>query len=193
MALNLKLECKQRNDCKVITFKDASDWSLNNIDVSSIQKGQLMLKISIQRPLQPIVEYEPIDLYDKFGPFTNISDLEFNLKVTDVFGLDTKCCVFPDGIYTINYTYIDGEDVYTLNRDILIDGLVHSQVYRLMLNIPLKYACCCPNERKIFNIIYCYSYLQAMHVSTTIVDKVAVLNELLTLENILKNGNPYTW
>ena len=197
----LELEMVERNDNKLITFTDTSDWDNSNLNPLYISSGQLTLNITIQTTSGAPRAYAGIDLYDTFGPFTTAADMVFAVDpsrlVTDdeaAIPLGTSDTQFPDGVYTISYVYeyTPGESE-SMTRYVLVDGQVAVRVAELMCSIPPKYECGGPHEKQVQNIIYAEAYLRAMHASTTLVSVTYILKELETLEDILANGNSYTW
>ena len=200
-VLSLVLSMVQRNDCKLLTFIDESDW-LNTlgIDPSAITSGDLTLSISIQTTSGSTVAYNAIDVYDEFGPFTTEADMVYPIdasmliRTSDSVALGTSATVLPDGIYTIAYVYDNGvDDPISFSRYVLVDGIVANRVNALLRSIPTKYECGGPHEASVLNIVYANTYLLAMHASSVIVDVAYILKELGTLEDILDNGSLYTW
>lgn len=196
----LELTMVQRNDNKLITFTDTGSWD-GIATIADISSGELTLTITIQTTSGSAVEYTGIDVYDKFdGPFSTQSDMVYEIDPSMLIvsggstALGTDDDVFPDGVYTISYVYDNGiDEASSFSRYVLVDGVVANKVYTLLRSIPAKYECGGPHEKQILSIMYANTYLQAMHASSIMVNVTYILNELETLEDILANGNLYTW
>jgi hypothetical protein len=144
------------------------------------------------------IEYDRINLYDIFGPFTNVTDLTFNLNasmlITNGVVLGDDTTPLLDGWYTIVYGFEDISntyaDVYT-NGSIFIDGNIRKKVYDKLREVPYSNTWSLLNKdynewSTIIYPLYFYSLFTGMLSELSAARKTAVLNILSTLERLTK-------
>jgi len=143
--------------------------------------------------------YNTVDLYASFGPFTDRTDLVFDIDPSMLIstvngqaqGTDEDRLL--DGWYNITYTFTDTSLTYAdsiVSTDIFVDGVIRTKVYTSLKNV--IYA----NEFERFNIDfkewkdilypqYYYSMFVGMLAEVSIARKVEVLSILKSLETLL--------
>lgn len=210
MALSLSFDVTERNDNKLLTVLDTTGiydivtnddgWGAPNPVVTDIDGVTHTLELDITLTISngTVTTYDSIDLFTLFGPFTDISDLSFALNCSMLqsggTALGTSDDEFPDGLYTITYTYDKGlGSVITVTNTILLDGRVANALYELLRTLPTDYECGQCNEKEILDIIFMKTYLDAIHASVYSARTTAILDQLGVLENLLTNVSSYTW
>jgi hypothetical protein len=213
MGLSLSFTVAESNDNKTITVTDTTGeynavtndtgWETGgatNPDPAGIDgtTHTLQLVVTITTADGTETEYDAIDLYDEFGPFTDLTDLVFALdcSMLEVSGdaLGTSDDEFPDGIYKFVYIYDEGEltENYA-NSDILIEGRIRNAVYELYRTIPTTYNCQDCKSKQILDIIFTKAYYDSMVISAYSAREIELLNMLSVIERLVTNGSSYTW
>lgn len=205
MALNLSLTYVQRKDNKAIILSDNTGsysvdnpggWGAPNIEVTDIDGSTHTLTMDVVKKGKDNNDtvFDTIDLYQRFGPFTDTTDLVFTLTadmfISDGSTLGTSEDVIPDGVY--EFTYIADKGLGTessLEGTLLIDGVVRTKVYKLLSEIPTKYNCINYKSPKIDYAILANSYLDSMHASAYLARIDDILMSLETLQKIVLNGD----
>lgn len=137
-----------------------------------------------------------VDLFSEFSPFATQSDLVYT--ITAVLLGDTANSLLVDGLYELDYnitTVIDGTtETYSLNVTILVYGQVKVATYEKLRNIPVLYMCQdgCPTS-EIAEADLCGAYLSGIENSAYVAKTEELLNMLIVLDNIIKNGSNITW
>lgn len=215
MALEISLDTPiQSNDNTVIKFTDNTGiyaavtnvhgWGSPNTAVSDIDgvTHTLELLVSITTSSGTQVDYEYIDLYDEFGPFTTVNDLEFAitsdilLEGTDPLG--TTEDVLPDGWYEISYVVdrdLAGED--TFSYQLLVDGNIRLKVDNALRELPYLWntradALNSRDWETLLGGLKKLSYFNGMLADVTTAKEEEVLDILGTLEDICLIDNSRT-
>lgn len=213
MALSLSFSVVERNDNKLLTITDTAGtyhavdnptgWetgAATNPDPADIDgvTHTLGLDITVTTSDGTATTYDTIDVFTLFGPFADAGDLVFALDCTMLVSggsaLGTAASEFPDGLYTINYTYDDGlgTEVTTVST-VLLDGIVANDLYELLRTMPVSYDCEACYDKKTMDIIFAKMYLDAIHASAYSARTTSILNQLTVVENLLRNVSNYTW
>ena len=210
MALNLQIDSVvQSNDNTVLRITDGTGlynvttnpggWGSPNPAVSVIDGStyHLYLDVVITTSDGTETTYDQIELYDEFGSFTDVNDLVYDLDASMLISsgsaLGTSTSVFPDGWYSITYSFEDDGATYTNSTTtslMVIDGVVRNLVYDKLRDIPYS------TDWKIFNtdykewydILYPLYYnglLEGMLSEVSSARKTEILAILATLERLL--------
>lgn len=156
----------------------------------------LNLAITIKTSDGTETTYDTIELYDEFGPFTDINDLSFDIDASmliDSVALGTSETQLPDGWYDITYSFVDDGSTYTDSSttvSIFVDGIVREKIYDKVRDIPYS------TDWKIFNNDYKEwsdivnpMYLYGLHTGilseVSAARKTEVLTSLGVLETLL--------
>lgn len=207
MAFTLAFEVVERNDNKLLTITDTSGevatgtvtgWGSPNPAYTGINGSThtLELEISITTSDGLEVEYDTIDLYDEFGPFSSVTDLVFPLdcsmlKVSSV-AMGTSDDEFPDGIYKINYVYDDGlvTEESTESSEIIY-GKVRNAVYELLRMMTTSYEYEGYIDDGVLLAIFTNTYLDGILASDPVARRNSVTSQLYVLERLLINESTY--
>ena len=210
MALSLSFAVAESNNNKLISVTDdtgvydaltnTGGWGAPNPAVADIDGATHTLGLSITITTSDGTEttYDTIDLYDEFGPFADVTDLEFDLDcsmlISGTTALGTADDEFPDGIYTFDYIYDEGlgSEVST-EVDVLIEGKVRNAIYELYRTIPTIYNCQDCKTKQILDIIFTRAYYKSMIISAYVARETELLNMLAVIERLVTNGSSYTW
>ncbi len=212
MALALKMTTPvQSNDATTIQIVDdtgvyaagtnTGGWGTPNQEVSYINgsTAHLYLGITITTSSGAVVTYDDIELYNLIGPATSVEDLVFNITpdmlISDGIPLGDVDSTFPDGWYSIKYSFLDDLATYppTSNtHNILMDGTVKIQIYDKLRDIPYSNLWVLFNHdfKEWYDILYPQYYngiLVGMELNTNAANKNVNLNILGTLERLLNN------
>ena len=138
-----------------------------------------------------------VDLYAlNTGPFTDQSELVFTIT-SDLLGLGADA-LLPDGLYALEYnvTY-DGTDqgaanpvTQLLEVTVLVYGQVKVAVYDKYRQIPAW--CNCKDDDALFKIMetdLMGAYLTAIETSAFIAKTEELINMLIVLDDMVKNGS----
>jgi hypothetical protein len=132
----------QSSDSKILRVTDATtDWGDGgNTAISSISAlTPYTLQFTITTSDGIVTVYDAIDLFEAFGPFTDETDLVFditaNLLISDSQALGTSDDELPDGWYEITYSF-NGGTVVTATSQVVIDGVIRNKIYDKVLTIP---------------------------------------------------------
>ncbi len=140
-----------------------------------------------------------VDLYAlNTGPFTDQSELVYTIT-SQLLG-DGTDDLLEDGLYALEYnvTY-DGEDqaggspnpqTQLLEVTILVYGQVKVAVYDKYRQIPAW--CDCKDDDALFNIMetdICGAYLVAIETSAYLAKTEELINMLIVLDDMVKNGS----
>jgi len=209
MALELKLTYTQSKDNKILTFTDASGiydannlggWGTPNPSVTDIDGVAHTLTLDVvKRGIDNAdTTYDTIDLYDLAGPFATVEDLIFpitgDMLVSNGTGASAVGEVLADGIYEFTYKYDKGLGTEaSLIGTLLITGVVETEVYSLLSNIPDVYNQDNYKSRKIDFTIFSYSYLQSILSASYLSKTDDILRSLTTLQKLITNGNNSTF
>lgn len=159
----------------------------------------LYLDIAVTKSDNVTTTYDQIELYDEFGPFTDVTDLVFDIDCTllqvSSVAIGTATDSIPDGWYTITYSFVDDGSSYTdstVTSYALIDGIVRNKVYNELRDVPystewIRYSNDFTEWTNILYPLYYYSLLQGMVSEVSNARKTEVLEMLATLERILVN------
>jgi hypothetical protein len=134
-----------------------------------------------------------VDLYSQFGPFTTQNDMVYTITAA-LLG-DTADSELIDGLYELDYTLgYGGTGTATLNVTILVYGIVKVATYEKLRNINVWYMCTdgCPTD-EIQEADLCGAYLSSIENSAYVAKTEELLNMLVVLDNIVKNGSNITW
>lgn len=209
MALTLSLSFQERNDNTAIIVTDTSGvtpvstgWGGSNISYTDIDNATYSLTLDVMVTTSDFVEtiYDTIDLYDLAGPFAAYDDLTFTidstvLKVAGI-AIGTEDDVLTDGVWKFNYTVttLPNTTYSTTETEVLIDGVIKSEVYDMIRTIPTAYECLHDEiPREIKEAMHAYSYLMAMESSAFTARLEELLNQLNVLERIVTYGSDYNW
>jgi len=213
MALALSFSVEERNDNKRLTVTDTAGeynaitnptgWGGINTDVSVLNgvTNTIDLDITLTTSDGTATVYDTIDLYTIFlpvGGFVDISDLVFELNCSMLqasgTALGTSDSEFPDGLYTITYSYNKGGlDEVSHTNTVLLDGRVANALYELLRTLPTSYECGGCHDKQILDIIFMNTYLMSIHASAFSARTTSILNQLAVLEKLLTNVSTYTW
>lgn len=211
MALSsLALSFTERNDNIALIIQDitgtdgSTDWGVGtNISYTDIDGSSydLLLDIVITTSDGTETTYDQIDLYSEFGPFVTYDDMVFTitadmLKVSTVAQFEVGDTL-PDGIWDITYTVTNagtaGADV-TLQEDVLIYGVVKYEVYDAIRQVPRIYELVGEvDTRTVWEALLKIAYLEALQASAYVSMSEELLDQLETLENLVRNGSNNTW
>ena len=133
-----------------------------------------------------------IDLFTVFGPFASQNDMVYT--VTAALLGDTADSLLVDGLYELDYNITSPIGTTNLNVTILVYGQVKVATYEKLRNIPVLYMCQdgCPTA-EISEADLCGAYLSGIENSAYIAKTEELLNMLIVLDNIIKNGSNITW
>ncbi len=138
-----------------------------------------------------------INLFAQFGPFTTQADMVYTITAA-LLG-DTADSILPDGLYALDYNIrvqvAGGPPVdSTLNVIILVYGIVKAATYEKLRNISVLYMCNdgCPSP-EISEADLCGAYLSSIENSAYVAKTEELMNMLIVLDNIIKNGSNITW
>lgn len=138
-----------------------------------------------------------VDLLTEFGPFLIQDDLVYTITAA-LLG-DTPDSLLVDGLYELTYNIriqvAGGPPVdSTLVVTILVYGQVKVATYEKLRQIPIHYMCIdgCPSP-EISEADLCGAYLSGIENSAYIAKTEELLNMLIVLDNIIKNGSNITW
>lgn len=141
-----------------------------------------------------------VDLFAEFGPFATQDDMVYT--ITALLLGDTADTLLVDGLYELDYavTYTGEVNVNsyyktdTLNVTILVYGQVKVATYEKLRQVPVLYMCQdgCPTA-EISEADLCGAYLSGIENSAYIAKTEELLNMLIVLDNIIKNGSNITW
>jgi len=210
MVLSLSFSVEERNDNKIITVTDSTGvydaltntggWGAPNPEVTDIDGSNHTLEmiITITTSDNVEVEYDPIDLFTEFGPFTTTADLVFELDCSMLLigteALGTTDTEFPDGIYEVVYIYDRGlgsEVSTTVN--LLIEGQSRNSVYNLLREVPTIYNCSDCRSRVILDTLLSKAFLDAIRASAYVAQEENLLKDLAVLERLVIDGSNYNW
>lgn len=138
-----------------------------------------------------------IDLLALFGPFASQDDMVYTITAA-IMG-DTSGSLLVDGLYTL--TYIIESQITTgairtdtLTVTILVYGQVKVATYQKLRQIPSWYMC---NDGRVKSEIseadLCGAYLTGIENSAYIAKTEELINMLIQLDSIIKNGSNITW
>lgn len=208
MALNLQLTSLQSNDNKILQFTDntgsysvsnTGGWGAPNLDITAINGSTHTLELGI-RIVTPNenTTYDYIDLYDSFGPFTQLSNLLFTVdRSTLVIGavpLGTANETLPDGLYYVTYIVDRGLAGETsLEYVMFVDGNVRNSVYNKLRTIPTSYMCSNCSNKDINDAIFAFAYLKALESTAYVAKTEELLNGLSILERLVIYGSNCSW
>jgi hypothetical protein len=212
----LEITCSvlEQNDSKALVFTDntptgeATSWGEGgNIAVTDIDGSTHTLELQLTfKTSAETVEYDYIDLYDEFGPFTTQADLVFTitpllLKVDgSVPDGITSDSLITDGVVYI--TYVVDRDLGTENvfeEVALAYTQIREKVYdKLRLLDMAKFSTytmplSTEYTRGISDCLFMYTYIKAMEASAYVNLEQEILNELDAVEKLYVNGCNYTW
>lgn len=215
MALILDLSCVERNDNTALIIRDTTGtdtdttgWGYSsNTDFTEIHATgnnttySLNLVITITGSDNVEVEYDPIDLYSEFGPFTLYTSLTFTIDpsylLVDGVPQFVAGDLLPDGVYTFAYTLVDEQDDannITTTKKFLINGQVQTGTYDLLREVTTNYDLQLTTfDRKTKDAMFAYNYLVAMKASEYEAKWEECINQLFTLERIVRNGSNLSW
>ena len=142
---------------------------------------------------------DQIDLYAEFGgPWTDVSQLVYTIT-SDLLGIGADI-ELPDGLYALEYnvTYTgtnqDGAQPNPLTQPFEVTVLVYGQVkvavYDKYRQIPAW--CNCQDDDKLHEILetdLCGAYLTAIETSAFIAKTEELINMLIVLDDMVKNGS----
>ena len=218
MALLLKIEdITQSNDATILKIVDGTGLydSTTNVNgwraedeatlatlpkVSDINgtTRTLYLDIVLTNSSKEEITYERLNLYELFGPFTDITDLSFNINATmliaDGLTLGDTTTPLLDGWYTLSYGFEDTsntyDDVYS-DGSIFVDGNIRKAVYAKLRAIPYSHTWDLFNKdykewNTIVEPIYYYGLFTGMLSELSASRKTEILNILYTLERLTK-------
>lgn len=139
----------------------------------------------------PVVKSQ-VDLYAEFGPFLSQNDMVYTITAL-LFG-DEANSLLIDGLYALTYRLTTPTGVSTLNVTILVYGQVKVATYEKLRNISVLYMCNdgCPSP-EISEADLCGAYLSSIENSAYVAKTEELLNMLIVLDNIIKNGSNITW
>ena len=135
-----------------------------------------------------------VDLLAEFGPFTDQSQMVYTIT-SDLLGTGTDA-LLEDGLYEIDYnvTYrgVAGtlSKVQVLNTTLLVYGQVKVAVYDKYRQIPAW--CNCQDSDSLHEILetdLCGAYLVAIETSAYIAKTEELINMLIVLDDMVKNGS----
>lgn len=139
-----------------------------------------------------------VDLYTlNSGPFTLLSELEYTITAA-LLG-DEADSELIDGLYELTYNIIatiaGGEEyIQELNVTILVYGVVKVATYEKLRTISTLYVC---KDGAVADEIseadLCGAYLSSIENSAYIAKTEELINMLIVLDNIVKNGSNITW
>lgn len=205
---------EERNDASALVVTDTSTdfWGESDgeggqypepgdIIINDGGGEYLLLDITVTTSDGTETTYDTIDLYDEFGAFTDESDLVYTITPTMLKESGTSSFTstskLPDGIYEITYTVEVNTAGYsgdTTDYDILLDGQVRADVYDMLRTIPNIYELQGDiDSRDVREAMFAYSYLTGMKASSYVALSENLLNQLSTLEEIVRNGSNATW
>lgn len=213
MALELSFSVVEQNDNKLLTISDTAGiynavtnltgWGAPNPTVSTIDgiSHTLDLDIVLTTSDKLSTIFDTIDLFTTFAPeggFVDVSDLVFELDRSMLkeagVSYGTSDDEFPDGLYTITYTYDKGlATEVEITTTILLDGRVANAVYELLRTLPVQYECGGCHDKEILDIIFMNTYLMSIHSSAYSARTTSVLDQLNVLEKLVTNVSTYTW
>jgi len=213
MALDLSFSVEERNDNLVLIITDTTGQYADPSNTGGWQEGAainpdpadidgvthtLELSVTITLSDGTSTTYDDIDLYDEFGPFSDLNDLVFELDCSmfssSGTALGTDEDEFPDGVYEFTYMYDQGltaEDLETSTA--LIEGQVRNQVYEDLRAIPNTYDCEDCKTKYILDSILAKAWLDAIYSSAYVAQTEEILSNLSTLETLVTDGSRYTW
>jgi hypothetical protein len=154
------------------------------------------LNVKITGVDQVEVNKGTIDLFAEFGPFTTQDDLVYT--ITSALLGDTPNTLLVDGLYELDYIITHQFNlapvVTLLNVTILVYGQVKVATYEKLRQIPVHYMCVdgCPTA-EISEADLCGAYLTGIENSAYIAKTEELINMLIVLDNIIKNGSNITW
>lgn len=193
----------QRNDSKLITITDSTGTGTDGWDgtpaVTDINAStnSLTLDITITTSDGAVTDYDTINLYTEFGPFTTTADLVFELDMSMLLesgiALGTSDDLFPDGLYNIVYTYQKSTNNLHSDYSILIDGTIKADIYEALRTMSTKYECADNHEKDILDIIFTRGYYDGLLATATVGRSNSVITQLRTLEGLVTYGSNYTW
>ena len=133
-----------------------------------------------------------VDLFTEFGPFASQNDMVYTITAA-LLG-DAADSVLLDGLYELTYSLTSPLGVTTLNVTILVYGVVKVATYEKLRNISVWYMCVdgCPSD-EIQEADLCGAYLTSIENSAYVAKTEELLNMLVVLDNIVKNGSNITW
>jgi len=200
MALTPTLSYKERNDNRLLTLNDATlNWGVGgNINVTDVTVATL--DITITTSDSTATTYTQINLIAEFGDgvapeFNTQADMVFEIDATLLLSggvaYGTADDVLPDGIWSITYTI--NTNVGILEEDILIDGIVRTDVYELLRALPVMYNCNECKSKTVSDALYAYGCLNVLQSNAYVAKTEELISLLYTLERIIANGSNYTW
>lgn len=213
MALELSFSIVEQNDNKLVTISDTAGvydaitnltgWGTPNPIVSAIDgtTHTLSLDITLTTSDKLSTIFDTIDLFTTFAPvggFVDVSDLVFGLDRSMLkeagVSYGTSDDEFPDGLYTITYTYDKGlATEVEIITTVLLDGRVANAVYELLRTLPTQYECGGCHDKEILDIIFMNTYLMSVHSSAYSARTTSILDQLNVLEKLVTNVSSYTW
>ena len=155
------------------------------------------LNISVTNLENTVIVKDQIDLYSQFtGPWTSQSEMVYT--ITAALMGDSADSLLVDGLYALNYTIIseiNGEErTDTLSVTILVYGQVKVATYQKLRQIPTLYVCSEGLVKKtISEADLCGAFLTGIENSAYIAKTEELINMLVELNNIVKNGSNITW
>jgi hypothetical protein len=198
MALNVSLSYSERNDNKVLTITDTTTNYDSDGNMAVDQITSLLLNVTIITSDNSELECDTIDLIDIFGSVVLQEDLVFPINTSHLIwngsALGTAESTLPDGIYTFQYVIdssLPTEVSYT--EDVLIEGVIRTQVYSMLRDLPTIYNCKECKTKQIMDTIFCYGLLNTMEAAGYVAKNEELINQLYTLERLTTNGSSYSW
>lgn len=214
MALsNLTLSFTQTNDTKALIIQDttsideSTDWGFGgNINYTDIgdQPGEysLTLEVSITTPGETtLTQYDNIDLFNEFGPFTDYEDMKFTITADMLKSSGssqfTSSDSIPDGIWSFTYrvnTVTGGTLVASTSYDILVNGSVKKKLYEKYSKMTTAYTCdSVYKNREIMETVTVSTWYLALFADSYVSKDEELLSKMNTLNNLLTNGSNCTW
>lgn len=211
MALSIQIDSiTQSNDNKTIKVKDGTGiynavtntggWGSPNPAVTVIDGSTYHLYLDIVYTNSDGTEttYDQIELYTSFGPFSDVTDLEFditpNLLVSGGTPMASSGEEFLDGWYKFTYSFVDDGSTYTdsdITTEKLIDGIVRVKTYNTLKDVPYINSYSRFNNdfkewKDILYPLYYFALLEGMNAEAVVSRKNEVLSMLGTMETLLK-------
>lgn len=168
MALSIQTDTiTQANDSTVLRVTDGTGiydattnpggWGSPNPAVTVIDGTTYHLELDVVITTSDGTEttYDTIDLYTKFGPFTTVNDLVFDINASMLISGGTAVGTdedqLPDGWYVLTYSFTDDGSTYTnstITTKIFVDGVVRQKIYDELREVPYS------TDWQIFNHDY---------------------------------------
>jgi hypothetical protein len=186
----------QSSDSKILRVSDGTtDWGVGAnpsiSEITSLTPYTLQFTITTSDGVETI--YDSIDLVSNFGPFTDQTDLVFditaNMLISDSTALGTSDDTLPDGWYSITYSFTDGTTVTTVTQ-VFVDGVIRNKIYNEVVTIPdshviALYTNSFNDWNNVLIPIYQYSKFIGMESEISLARKSDVLGILKSLQQEL--------